>query len=95
MSRGELAGGKLVRHVVPRSEAHLIRRLTVESAVRHVLVVLCHVEGDELAECCDVVQRVQEEPLMLEGAPPSFDDRVREGDLDLCDDAAENRMVST
>jgi hypothetical protein len=47
--------------------------------VRHDLIVLPHVESDEPAECRDTVEVVEVEPLVLEGAPPSFDEGVREG----------------
>ncbi len=41
--------------------------------------------------CC--VERVQVEPLVLEGSPPRLDHRVREGDLRLRQDTSEDAGV--
>jgi len=49
--------------------------------VRDPRVVLGDVELDELPHARDRVERVQEEPVVLEAAPPRLDHRVREVDL--------------
>ena len=41
------------------------------------LVVFLDVELDQSPDRGDAVQRVEEEPLMFEGAPPRFDHGVR------------------
>ena len=50
--------------------------------MRKYAVVLVDVEGDQTTDGRDAVQRVKEEPLMFQRAPPRFDHGVRE--LQLC-----------
>jgi hypothetical protein len=69
------------------AEVHLVGRLAGERRMRHVRVVLLHEEGDQRFEMSHGVERVEIQPLMLEGAQ-SFDHRVRVGDLDLREHAA-------
>jgi hypothetical protein len=45
------------------------------------MVVFVDVEGYQPADGRDAVERVEEEPLMLQGAPPRLDHRVREPQL--------------
>jgi len=87
------ARNELVGDVSTTPEVHLIGRLALERTVRHRLVVLRHVERDELPDHRQVVERVQVQPLVLEDAPPRFDQRVREGDVDLCEDASLSAVV--
>jgi hypothetical protein len=75
----------LARYTTPRSEVigqlsaptevHLGRRLAFECAVGKRLVVLGHVESDEPLHGREIVERVQEQPLMLERTPPRLDER--------------------
>jgi Inner membrane protein YgaP-like, transmembrane domain len=46
--------------------------------VRKHAIVFVDVESDQATDRTDAVQRVEEEPLMFEGAPPCFDHGVRE-----------------
>src|ERR1700731_902297 len=46
--------------------------------MRKDAVVFVNVERDQSTDRGDVVQRVEEEPLMFQGAPPRFDHGVRE-----------------
>src|SRR5580658_3354399 len=50
------------------------RSTALERAVGDPLVVLDHVELDEPPDGCEVVERVQEQPAMLERAPPGLDE---------------------
>jgi len=83
--------GEFVRQVLGRAEVHLVGRLAGERRMRHLPVVLLEEEGDQRFEMSHGVERVQVEPLMLERSPPSLDDRIRPGDLDLRQNAAELR----
>jgi hypothetical protein len=55
----------------------------------HLEVVGLDEERDQGPKAFDVVEGVEVEPLLLEGAPPSLDDGVRVADLDLREDAME------
>ena len=46
-------------------------------------VVLLDIEGDQLPNGRNAVERVEIQPLVLEDSPPGFDERVRELDLRL------------
>src|SRR5206468_7863239 len=46
--------------------------------MRKHAVVFVDVERDQSTDGGDAVQRVEEQPLMFQGAPPRFDHRVRE-----------------
>jgi hypothetical protein len=46
--------------------------------MRKDTVVFVDVERDQSTDGGEAVQRVEEEPLMLQGAPPRFDHGVRE-----------------
>ena len=46
--------------------------------MRKDAVVFVNVERDQSTDGGDAVQRVEEEPLMFQGAPPRFDHGVRE-----------------
>ena len=49
--------------------------------MRQSFVVLDHVEPDQLFDGLDTVERVQEEPLVLQRTPPGLDHRVREAQI--------------
>ena len=46
--------------------------------MRQHAIVLVDVEPDQSMHRGDFVERLQEEPLMFQGAPPRFDHGVRE-----------------
>jgi hypothetical protein len=52
-------------------------------------VMLLDVESDETFDGGEGVEAVEVQPVVFEGAPPGFDHRIREGDFDLSEDAAE------
>src|ERR1019366_3906803 len=80
---------EFVRQVLGGAEVHFIGGLAGERRMRHLRVVLLDEEGNQRFEMSHGVERVEVQPLMLEGAPPSLDDRSRVGDLDLREHAAE------
>jgi len=55
--------------------------------MRKVLVVLVDIEGHQLANRGNRIERVQIQPLVLEHPPPGLDGRVRECDFRLCKNA--------
>ena len=61
-------GGEFIGDLSTATEVHLVRGLPFERAVRDPLVVLDHVERDQPLDGRDVVERVQEQPAMLERA---------------------------
>lgn len=75
------------------SEVHLIGRLTLKRAVRHRLIVLVHIERDELSHDRQVVERVQVQTLMLEDSPLRLDQGVRDADVDLGNNATQRGGV--
>lgn len=85
---------QLARHVVTAPEVHIIRCLPSKRRVGQTFVVLLDVEGDELPDLLDAVERVQEAPLMLQGSPPRFDHRVREADVGLSQRSFEQAGVN-
>lgn len=87
---GDAAGeGQMLRDGDTCSEVHLVRSLALKSRVRNHGVVLLDVESDETFDGGERVEVVEEEPVVLEGAPPSLDHRIPEGDFHLSEDAAE------
>jgi len=72
-----------------RGEVHFVLRLPSKRGVRESRVVLLYVERHELFDRTNRIQRVEEQPLVLEYAPPGFDQRIREGDLGLGRDSAQ------
>ncbi len=70
-------------NAVPYTEVHLVRGLTTERGVGETHIVLIHIERDQLLEPADSVERVQDEQLVLERAPPRFNERVGERDVGL------------
>ncbi len=81
--------GELLGDLLAGARVHLVRGLTVEGGVGDHGVVLGDVEGDEPLDGGEGVELVQEEPVVLQGAPPGLDHGVGEGDVDLGDDPAE------
>ena len=61
---------QLLRNTVSRSVVHLVRRLPFERRVRQMAVVLLDVERDQLPYAGRVIECVQEQPLVLDHAPP-------------------------
>ena len=61
--------------------------------MRKHAVVFVDVERDQSADGGDAVQRVEEQPLMFQGAPPRFDHRVRELQLGKGQQAAQDARV--
>ena len=82
---------EFVGQVVRGAEVHLVGRLAGERRMRDLRVVLLDEKGDQRLEMSHGVECVEVQPLMLEGAPPRLDDRVRVGDLDLREHAGELR----
>ena len=60
---------QLLRNVVACSEVHFIESLALERGV-WLAVVLIDVERDQLPYAGCGIQRVQEQPLVLDHAPP-------------------------
>src|ERR1700737_3534164 len=56
-------------------------------------VVFVNVERDQSTDGGDAVQRVEEEPLMFQGAPPRFDHGVRELQFRKGQDSAQHSRV--
>jgi hypothetical protein len=86
-------GREFTGNRIAPAEVGLIRCLAFERGVGDPLVVLGHVERDEPLDGRDVVERVQEQPSMLERAPPGFDERVGEAHVDLSDDALQSAAI--
>ena len=84
---------ELTRNMSAGSKVHLVRRLTMESRMREVGIVLLNVERDEFLECRYGVELVQVEPLVLERSPPGLDHGIRERDFGLCQHAAKEARV--
>jgi hypothetical protein len=79
----------LLRHFRAGSKEHLVGSLPGKRWVRHLGAVLGNVEFHECTNPRHRVQRVQEEPLMLQGAPERLHHGVGEADLELRQDAIE------
>ena len=56
-------------------------------------VVLLNIECDQLPDGCHGVERVQVQPLVFQYAPPGLDQRVREADLRLRENAFEQSSL--
>lgn len=67
--------------VLAGSEAHFVRGLSTKRGMRWPRVVLRHVELDDFYYGARRVQRIQEEPVVLQHTPPGLNERVREGDV--------------
>ena len=74
-----------------RAEVHFVWSLAAECWVGHLGVVLLNEERHECAQPLYRVERVQVQPLMLQGTPKRLDHRVRKGDLDLRKDTVQAR----
>jgi hypothetical protein len=61
--------------------------------MRQHAVVFVDVERDQSTDGRDAVQRVEEQPLMFQGAPPLFDHRVRELQLGERQQAAQDARM--
>ncbi|MFV1959984.1 MAG: hypothetical protein ACC662_11305, partial [Planctomycetota bacterium] len=61
----------------------------MSSPTREMGIVLLDVERDEPSYPGDGVERVQEEPVVLQASPPGLDQGVREADLGLGQHAAQ------
>jgi hypothetical protein len=69
-----LSGGfKFLRNTGSRTKVHLVRRLPTECRMWKTRMVLLDVKDDQLLDASDGVELVQEQPLVLEHAPPGFD----------------------
>jgi hypothetical protein len=87
---GETAGeGEVLRDGGACAEIHFVRSLAVKGGVGDHGVMLLDVESDETSTAARGVEVVEEQPVVFEGAPPGLDHRIREGDFDLREDAAE------
>jgi hypothetical protein len=71
------------------TEVHFVWSLAMKGGVGNHGVMLMDVESDETFDGDEGVEAVEEQPVVFEGAPPGFDHRIREGDFDLSEDAAE------
>lgn len=60
-----------------RPTLHLVRRLCQKRRMRKDAVMFVDVERHQPADGRDAIKRVDEKPLMFQGAPPGFDHRVR------------------
>lgn len=85
--------GEAVGDTVAGAEVHLVGGLAAEGRVGDPRVVLGDVERDEAAEPGERVEWVEEEPLVLQGAPPGLDQRVGEADLGHGEDALEEARL--
>ncbi len=61
--------------------------------MRKTCVVLFHVERDKFLESTDRIERIQEQPLVLECSPPGFDERVGERDVGLGEKPLEESRI--
>jgi len=61
----------------------------VKGGVGNHGVMLLDVDRDETLDGGEGIEAVEEQPVVFEGAPPGLDHRIREGDFDLREDAAE------
>lgn len=87
---GDAPGGsKVIGYAGAGAGVYLVRGLTEKGRVGHHRVVLVDVERDETLDGGEGVERVEEEPVVLEGTPPGLDHRVGESDFHLSEDAAE------
>jgi len=87
VSGGASRARELVRDCITRSEVHLVRRLAMEGGVGDARVVFGDVERNERPDLGHRVERVEEELVVLQTAPPRFDRGVRETDLGLRENA--------
>ena len=62
-------------------------------------IVLVHVEGDQVLNRADGIERVQIQPLMLQRTPPRFDHRVGIRDIrhgeKPCEESGINQFVDS
>lgn len=72
---------------------YLVGRLAPERRVRYVRVVLLDVEADEAMHLRHGLQRVKEQPAVLERAPPRLDQRTGERQVHLGQDAAQDARL--
>ena len=49
----------------------------MECRVRKFRVVLLDIKRNQLSDGTDSIEGVQKQPLVFEGSPPGFDERVR------------------
>ena len=59
----------------------------------HHFIVGFDVELDETTKGSKAVRRMQVEPRMFQGSPKSLDHRIREGHLDLSQDARQFLII--
>jgi len=87
---GETAGdGEVLRDGGTGTEVHFVGSLAMKGRVGNHGVMLRDVERDETLDGGEGIEAVEEQPVVFEGAPPGLDHRIREGDFDLREDAAE------
>lgn len=93
---------ELVRDVRTIAEVHFIGRLPAKRRVGENLVVLGDIERNESLDGGDGVERIHEQPLVLQPSPPGFDQRVRVRDFGQgeessgstsCDDLIDGAVV--
>src|SRR5215469_16583163 len=89
-ARGGSPRPQVFRHRFPRAEVHLVRRLSLKRRMRKHAIVLLDVEPNQSTHRGNPIERVQEEPLMFQGAPPCFDHGVRELQLSEGQDATQH-----
>jgi len=93
LRRGLLGHIEFSGNILAVPEVHLVRSLASEGGVGETLVVLGRVEGDELADGLDAVERVQEQPVVLRRPPPRLDHGVGAPQLGHGQDPAEQAGV--
>ena len=76
LTSGDPVVFKLLRDFFSRSEVHLVRRLALECRMGYMRIVLLDVERHEFLNVRDGVECVQVQPLMLQNAPPGFDQGI-------------------
>ena len=72
LTSSQLLFFQLLRNAVSRSVVYLVRRLALECRVWQVAVALLDVKSDQPPSAGHSVQRVQEQPLVLDHAPSRF-----------------------
>jgi len=67
---------KFIWYVSPGAKVHFIWSLSMESRVRKIRVVLLDIKRNQLFDGANSIEGIQEQPLVFEGSPPGFDERV-------------------
>ena len=55
----------------------------MKSRMRKMRVVLLDIKRNQLFNSADRIEGIQEQPLVLEGSPPGFDERIGVGTIGL------------